>query len=251
VIEKWLVAIRDHPNRPPALQQLVLDRLALRMDWYTGRGFASTQMLMDDASAGEHTVRRATKWARQAELLLRTRRGHYIGGETEKIASEWLLTQPATGDLLGSTQPANGSDPTGQSAPPNRAAQMHHQESSTSSTSPSALSARPSAQRAKRRARARRADAPSPRRAQPQQPSRTVDEIIAATGDDPWARDPLYQERAAGPVDHAAVIEDIRRNLAGQKPAPPSRDEAEAERQRQLAAIDEWERQNERQEDTP
>jgi hypothetical protein len=137
VIERWLVAIRDHPDRPPALQRLALYSLALRVDWRTGRGFASTQMLADDASAGESTVRRSTKWARDRKLLLQTRRGHYIGPGTV-IASEWQLTQPVTGDLLDQSQPVNGDDPTGQRGRPNRSAGMHHQESSTSQPSTSA-----------------------------------------------------------------------------------------------------------------
>ncbi len=124
--------IRDHPDRPPALQRLVLYCLALRMDWETGCGFASTETLAADASAEERTVRRATRWGRQADLLLQTRRGHYISPETS-VASEWQLTGP--GYPQDRTQPATGgrlADPTGQNGRPNRPVAQHHQYSSTS-----------------------------------------------------------------------------------------------------------------------
>lgn len=144
MIERWLVAVRDHPNRPPPLQCHVLTCLALRLDWATGRGFASTLTLIKDASAEERTVRRATRWGRDTGFVVRIRRGHRIDAE-RTAASIWQLTmpgypqaesQPATGGLLG-TQPANGADPTGQSAQPNRPAAQHYQESSKSQPSSS------------------------------------------------------------------------------------------------------------------
>jgi hypothetical protein len=144
VIERWLVAIRDHPQRPPALQRHVLTCLGLRMDWSTGRGFASAEQLAADADAEERTVRRATAWARSepAGLLLRTRRGHRLGNG-QSVSSEWQLTlpvdkssQPDTGDLLRS-QPDNGAASTGQRGRLNRTAAHPHQESSTSRSSPS------------------------------------------------------------------------------------------------------------------
>src|ERR1700730_16869303 len=110
------------------MQRYVLVCLSLRVDWRTGRGLAALQALMEDASASKNTVKRATKWGRQAELLLQTRRGHRIDSET-RIASEWQLTQPATGDTLatthgptggtlGPTQSPNGDDPRSQSGTP-------------------------------------------------------------------------------------------------------------------------------------
>jgi hypothetical protein len=136
VIEKWLVAIRDHPGRPPAVQRLVLHCLALRMNWETGAGFASTGQLAADSDAEERTVRRATSWARQAELLLQTRRGHRLGNG-QVAASEWQLTQPVTGGLLTS-QPVNGQISTGQQGHLNRSAAHHHQDLSSSQSSSSA-----------------------------------------------------------------------------------------------------------------
>jgi hypothetical protein len=135
VIERWLIAVRDHPNRPPLAQCHVLTMLALRLDWATGRGFASTRQLMADASAEERTVRRSTRWARDNELLLQTRRGRRLGNG-QVAASEWQLTQPVTGDRLTS-QPANGDFSTGQRGHLNRSAAQHHQESSPSESSPS------------------------------------------------------------------------------------------------------------------
>src|SRR5947207_1915931 len=107
--------------------------LALRMDWQTGRGFAATKQLMADASARDSTVRRSTKWARDNELLLQTRRGHRLGNG-QVAASEWQLTQPVTPDRLTS-QPVNGDGSTVQQGHLNRSAGMHHQESSSSESS--------------------------------------------------------------------------------------------------------------------
>jgi hypothetical protein len=135
VIEKWLVAVRDHPARPPAHQRYVLVCLALRMDWRTGRGFAALRQIAADSDASEPTVRRATSWARRAELLLQTRRGHRLGNG-QVAASEWRLTQPLTGELL-SSQPLNGQISTAQQADLNRSAETPHQESSSSESSSS------------------------------------------------------------------------------------------------------------------
>jgi hypothetical protein len=135
VIESWLTAVRDHPERPAAHQCHVLTMLALRMDWKTGCGFASTGQLVADAEAAERTVRRATSWARRSALLLQTRRGHRLGNG-QVAASEWQLTQPATPDLLTS-QPANGATSTGQSGHLNRPLEHHHQDLSSSRSSTS------------------------------------------------------------------------------------------------------------------
>jgi hypothetical protein len=130
VIERWLVAIRDHPNRPPLTQRHVLTCLALRLDWATGRGYASVKQLSADADASKVTVWRATTWAQISELLLRTRRGHYISAQTT-IASEWQLISPvdnpaqgATGETLATTQGFNGSDPRFQQSQPKVSAEM-------------------------------------------------------------------------------------------------------------------------------
>lgn len=96
---EWVAAIRDHPGRPPSAQCHALTMLALRLDWMTGCGFASVGQLAADAAVSEPTVRRATKWARDAELLLCTRRGHRTAPGVV-VASEWKLTQPITGDRL-------------------------------------------------------------------------------------------------------------------------------------------------------
>jgi hypothetical protein len=138
VIERWLVAVRDHPERPPPTQRLVLHCLALRMNWQTGRGFASVAQLGADADAAKNTVLRATKWARRTDLLVQTRRGHRIDAE-RKVASEWQLTQGLTDGTLGSQGP-NGADPKSQSRRPKVPAETPHQElsSSISRSSPAA-----------------------------------------------------------------------------------------------------------------
>jgi hypothetical protein len=130
VIERWLVAVRDHPSRPSTLQSHVLTMLALRMDWETGRGFAGVRDLMADAGVSKNTVMRATGWAAGSQLLLRTRRGHYINAQTT-IASEWQLIQRPSGGTLGSQGP-NGSNPKSQSGPPKVPVGTTHQESSSS-----------------------------------------------------------------------------------------------------------------------
>jgi hypothetical protein len=72
----------------------VLLMLALRLDWATGTGYASTAQLCADTGASEITVRRALAWARKAGLLNRTRRGHRLGNG-RAVASEWALALPS------------------------------------------------------------------------------------------------------------------------------------------------------------
>ncbi len=114
MIERWLIAIRDHPARPPLAQSHVLTMLALRMNWATGRGFASARQLGQDAGVSEPTVHRATRWGRDSGYLLRTRRGHRVSAD-RILASEWRLTQPITGERL--------EKPTDQNGRPNRSAE--------------------------------------------------------------------------------------------------------------------------------
>src|SRR5262245_23633090 len=97
------------------MQRYVLTCLALRMDWGTGRGFASARQLGADADANERTVRRATSWARGDGYLVQVKRGHYISAE-RTAATVWQLTQPDTGVLL--------EKPTGQNGQANRTAQQ-------------------------------------------------------------------------------------------------------------------------------
>jgi hypothetical protein len=89
----WLAALRDHPERPPVAQRMVLVSLAQRMDWSTGCGFASTSQLADDADCSKPTVLRATGWGRAAGMLVQARRGHRLG-DGRKVASEWRLALP-------------------------------------------------------------------------------------------------------------------------------------------------------------
>jgi hypothetical protein len=113
---EWMAAVRDHANRPTGTQRHVLFALALRMDWQTGCGFASSAQLASDAEASERTVRYATSWARGQELLVQTRRGHYISAE-RKVSSEWRLAMPQTQPAPGCTL---GEKPTGKDSQPNR-----------------------------------------------------------------------------------------------------------------------------------
>lgn len=92
---EWLAALRDHPDRPPVTQRMVLVSLAQRMDWSTGCGYASTGTLAADADCAERTVRSATGWARGQSMLKQTRRGHRRG-DGRVIASEWALCLPVS-----------------------------------------------------------------------------------------------------------------------------------------------------------
>ena len=83
--------VRDHPRRPPAAQRLVLWCLALRLDFSTAQGFASSATLAADADVSEWTVRRATRWARSAGLLVMVQRGHRRG-DGSVSASEWRIS---------------------------------------------------------------------------------------------------------------------------------------------------------------
>ena len=91
---QWLNAVYCHPARPSALQRDVLTALAVKfMDWGTGTGYASVEMLSEFCGAGRSTVQRALRWGLKASLLIRTKRGHRLwnGGA---VASEWLLADP-------------------------------------------------------------------------------------------------------------------------------------------------------------
>jgi hypothetical protein len=164
-----MTAIRDHPERPSADQCLVLDRLALRMDWQTGCGYASVAQLAADTGCSEATVRRALTWARGNELLIRTRRGHRVTSE-RVVASEWRLTQPVTAEQLEAepTQPVTAEqleEPTAQNGRANRS------EDATQPLTGDAPS-RPSPSRPSSSANAGAARAAAPPRAYPQTPCR-------------------------------------------------------------------------------
>jgi hypothetical protein len=94
-VASWLSTIYCHPARPPALQRDVLTALAVRfIDWGTGTGRASIDMLAEFCHAGRSTVQRALRWGCKASLMIRTRRGHRVWNGTA-VASEWMLTVPA------------------------------------------------------------------------------------------------------------------------------------------------------------
>jgi hypothetical protein len=148
MIERWLAAVRDHPDRPAALQRHALTMLALRMNWTTARGFASMRDIAADADVSDHTVKRATGWARSDKvgLLVCTRRGHRLGNGST-VASEWQLTLPADNQSQGATagtltsQGANGTGLKVPAAASQGASGATHQESSPSQSSSSAPAA--------------------------------------------------------------------------------------------------------------
>lgn len=108
-VAQWLNAVYCHPDRPPAAQRDILSALAVKyLDWRSGEGFASIEMLADFCGAARSTVQRALRWARAAELLVLTRRGHRLGnGKT--IASEWRLSLPQGVNRLSVEKPLKAS----------------------------------------------------------------------------------------------------------------------------------------------
>jgi hypothetical protein len=90
-VAQWLNEIYCHSRRPPASQRDILTALAVKfLDWRTGEGFASVEMIAEFTGSARSTVQRALRWALRESLLIRTRRGHRLGnGKT--VASEWRL----------------------------------------------------------------------------------------------------------------------------------------------------------------
>jgi hypothetical protein len=132
--------------------------LALRLDWETGVGFASVRQIGADAGACERTVKSATVWARTSELLVLTRRGHYVSPE-RTVASEWRLALPQSQGAAGRTLESQGArDPraNGQIDPTQGASGTH--------------TSRPRSSRPRSSARGNGANAPSRPRAQPKTP---------------------------------------------------------------------------------
>jgi hypothetical protein len=96
-VAQWLNAVYCHPNRPSALQRDVLTALAVKfMDWGTGTGCASIEMIAEFTRHTRSTIQRALRWGIKASLMIRTKRGHNLwnGGS---VASEWMLALPAQG----------------------------------------------------------------------------------------------------------------------------------------------------------
>jgi hypothetical protein len=219
---KWMTAVRDHPDRPAAMQCHVLDRLALRMDWQTGCGAASAAQLAADADCDERTVQRATKWGRDHDMLKQTRRGHRIDAE-RAMASEWRLTlpgQPDTGDGLASKPTGQGRrvdrDPTRQNRRPNPTEPPTQPDTTTPPSR--TRSSRPSPS-----ARGDGADAPRPPR-EPQNPA------AADAGDhaEPKPRATPEQAAAGAAAARAAIA-------ATSRHAQQQDTEADFERRRMAA----------------
>jgi len=138
---EWLAALRDHSKGLPDAQYRALSSLGVRLNWVTGRGFASVAQVAGDAYCGAATVRRAITWARGEGLIDRTARGHSVGRGSSARASEYVTrvpSQPLTGEqLIGAFNRS-----TGRSQPLNRALSTaqsfeHPSKSSTSKSSTS------------------------------------------------------------------------------------------------------------------
>jgi hypothetical protein len=151
VIESWLKAIRDHPDRPSATERVVLECLALRLNWTTGKGFCSVQQLMEDAPAAKRSVLRALEWAQSdtVTILKQTRRGGRKG-DGSVLASEWALIVPvsqgAISDPLRTIVKVPNSEPQGATwEPPSRP--VNHQDLKGGDKSRVSRPARPAVER--------------------------------------------------------------------------------------------------------
>jgi hypothetical protein len=108
---KWLVALREHPDRLDHAQHRALVSLAVRLDWKSGDGFASIAEVAVDADCGMATVKRAITWARERGLLVRTAQGRHVGRGSSGRASEYRTCVPSqqiTHDLLPTSQGVTG-----------------------------------------------------------------------------------------------------------------------------------------------
>lgn len=110
-VAQWLNAVYCHPDRPSAPQRDVLTALAVKFtDWATGEACASIEMLAEFTRHTRSTIQRALRWACDALLLIRTRRGHRLGNG-KAVASEWRLQLPnsqgVTRALLSQPQGVN------------------------------------------------------------------------------------------------------------------------------------------------
>jgi len=62
-VAQWLNAMYCHPARPSALQRDVLTALVVKfMDWGTGTGYASIEMIAEFTRHTRSTVKRALRW---------------------------------------------------------------------------------------------------------------------------------------------------------------------------------------------
>jgi hypothetical protein len=214
----WLTAVRDHPDRPPPMQRLVLDCLGLRMDWKTGQGFASALTLAKDADVCGRTVLRATAWARKHGLLVMEKRGHRLTDESVK-ATEWVLCLPSqhvTGDLLEDAPTGHGSPvgkaPTGQSGHPNVTIRPSQRDSTAPPSRPSSSKPSSSLARAGRDLGAALARLG----ATDEEIAFTIDQIKNSSRvDDPAA---YMNGAAAKPGGVARLLDRTRRLLAAQDP---------------------------------
>ena len=96
---QWLALVYNHSRRPPTAQRDVLTALAVAyLDWGDGTGHASIAMLAEYTGHTQGTVKAALKWARDARLLIQTKRGHRID-DKRAVASGWRLQlAPAVAD---------------------------------------------------------------------------------------------------------------------------------------------------------
>jgi hypothetical protein len=143
---QWLVALREHSSgRLDHAQYRALVSLALRLDWKSGKGFASIAEVAADADCGPATVKRAITWARGRGLLERTARGHSVGRGSSARASEYLTSIPSqgiTGEPLRAVSRDHGDGFKGSRMPFQGITREPPSKSSTSKSSTSSVGAR-------------------------------------------------------------------------------------------------------------
>ena len=92
----WLHRLEQHPDCPQGRGQLaVLTALADQLDARTGQGTASVLDVAKAAGVSDRTAKRALVWAKTADLLEQTRRGHHLWDGTG-APSRWRLLAPRT-----------------------------------------------------------------------------------------------------------------------------------------------------------
>lgn len=232
---EWMAAVRDHPDRPRPAQRYVLCCLALRLDWKTGRGFASVTQLAGDAGCGASTVKRAIAWALGHRLLHRQTRGRHLWNGAATV-SGWeprLPSQQVRGDpLTGSPQQVRGDPLTDRSTGQRRPTQQvrggpHNRSPVTPITCPKGSGPNESSPAARHKASERPV------------PGGAVSNRYLEVGEDP-------PPGHSGPGRAAlADPEQIGALAAALRPAPDGDDDDfEAERRRQLDRLAQWERAN-------
>lgn len=118
----WVKAVNACPDFTDAHVRILICLAVDCLDYGTGAGYCSEDMLFRRTGKKDRTIRDALKLAQKVGLIERTRRGHRLGNGG-KIASEWQLIYPPMSPRrdVGSTSTGSsmpvGSSSTGSGVP--------------------------------------------------------------------------------------------------------------------------------------